>query len=143
MRLILVVLVVVVVACTAQDVAVSSGMARFSEYPDDLIAAFKAACEGPAQSFDEPAPGLFECSEYLPPEPTAAIILNFDGTPEDLPVLVIRFRTTQEPESYLVENDVFLRIPQRDGKVLQVRSPDPELNRVLDQLYVLSGGVPA
>lgn len=129
-------------ACATQDVAVSSGKARFTEYPDTLFAAFKSACEGPAQSFNRPAPDLVECREYLPPQTTAAIIVNFDGTPEDLPELVIRFRAEQQEPGYLVENDVFLNVPQREGNPVQVRMPDPKLSRTLDALYVRAGGVP-
>ncbi len=97
---------VCLVGCTTQDVAPATGDARFSDYPETLITAFRAACEGPAQTFSNPKPNLFECEEYLPPEPTAAIILNYDGTTDDLPVLVIRFRTTKESAGYLVENDL-------------------------------------
>jgi len=129
-------------ACATQDVAVSSGKARFTEYPDALIDAFETACEGPAQSFSRPAPNLIECREYLPPATTAVIILSFDGPPEALPALVIQFRTIEDAPGYLVENDVFLNVPQKSGVPLQVRRPDPKLSRTLDALYKRAGGVP-
>jgi len=134
--------IVVLGACATQDVEVSSGKARFTEYPDALIEAFESACEGPAQSFRRPGPDVVECREFLPPQTTAAIILNFDGTPEDLPELVIRFRTQIDAPGYLVENDVFLNVPQKSGRPLQVRKPDHKLSRTLDSLYVRAGGVP-
>jgi hypothetical protein len=107
-----------------------------------LIEAFKSACSGPAQSFHRPEPDLYECREYLPPEPTAAIILNFDGTPEDLPQLVIRFRTRPDGTDFLVQNDVFLKVPQKTGVPLQVRQNDQRMLRTLNLLYRRAGGVP-
>lgn len=129
-------------ACATQDVGVSSGKARFTEYPEALFAAFQSACGGPAQSFAQPSSDLVECREYLPPETTAAIIFSFNGTPEDLPELVIRFRAEESEPGYVVQNDVFLNVPQRGGLPLQVRRTDPQLNRTLDALYERAGGVP-
>lgn len=134
--------IVVLGACTTQDVVVSSGKARFAEYPVALIDALESVCGGPAQSFVRSDPDIVECREFLSPETTAALILNFDGTPEDLPEQVIRFSTQVEPTGYLVENDVFLNVPQKTGRALQVRKPDARLNRTLDALYERAGGIP-
>jgi hypothetical protein len=131
-----------VVACAPQQTTPYSGKARFADYPATLFAAFQTACTGPAQSFSRPSPDRVECREYLPPEPTAAIILSFDGTPEDLPQLVIRFTTEAAGDGFLVQNDVFLNVPQKSGAPLAVRRQDPRLERVLDALYRRSGGVP-
>lgn len=129
-------------ACATQDIAPASGKARFTAYPDPLVAAFQAACSSPAQKFRRPEPDLIECREYLPPEPTAALILQYGGTPEDLPQLVVRFRTRRDDPGFLVENDVFLNVPQKSGRALQVRQPDSRFNRKLDDLYRRAGGVP-
>ncbi|WP_146345553.1 hypothetical protein [Falsiphaeobacter marinintestinus] len=133
---------VVLGACTTQDVDVTSSKARFTSYPTDLLAAFESACMGPAQTFSAPGPDLVECREYLPPEPTAAIILNYDGTPEDLPQLVIRFRTLADTPGFVVENDVYLNVPQKAGTEIQVRHYDTRLHRTLEELYKRAGGVP-
>ncbi len=129
-------------ACAAPLAEVSSGKARFASYPDALIQAFESVCDGPAQTFQRPEPDTIECREYLPPDATAAIILNFDGTLENLPELVIRFRTQPDGLQYLVENDVFVRVPQKTGRALLVRRPDARLSRKLDALYLRAGGVP-
>lgn len=149
MRPVLIPVLVVLGACATQDVAAGSGKARFTEYPETLFAAIESACTDPAQSFSRStatqAPDMVECREYLPPEPTAAIILKYDGTPRDLPQLVIRFSTQPDgPGStqYLVENDVFLNVPQKTGRPLQVRQIDPRMRRTLDALYLRAGGVP-
>lgn len=142
MRRSLALLLVVLGACTTQDVEKAHSKARFASYPTDLLAAFESACTGPAQTFSSPAPDLVECREYLPPEPTAAIILNYDGTPENLPQLVIRFHTTADAPGYVVQNDVYLNVPQKEGNEIQVRHYDTRLHRTLEELYKRAGGVP-
>lgn len=123
----------------AQNVAMPK--ARFTHYPDSLLNAFRSACSQPAQSYSRLDADTVECREYLPPEATAAIILNFDGTHEELPELVIRFRTEAADTGYLVENDVFIHVPRRNGPALNVRRNDPHLKRTLGRLYTYSGGV--
>lgn len=124
---------------TVQNVAMPK--ARFAQYPDSLLGAFRSACSEPAQSFNRLDANTVECREFLPPEATAALILNFDGTHEELPELVIRFRTQAAETGYLVENDVFIHVPRRNGPALNVRRNDPHLKRTLGQLYTYSGGV--
>ena len=132
----------VLASCAPQDVAVSSGKARFASYPDTLLAAFETACTGPAQQFSRIDDDLVECREYLPPEPTAALILGYNGTTEDLPQLVIRFRTIANATGYLVENDVFVNVPQKSGDPIHVYQKDSRTLRRLDQLYLRAGGIP-
>lgn len=133
---------VALTACAQIESDPPSSRARFPTYPTDLLAAFESACSGPAQSFSAPAPDLVECRELLPPEPTAAIILGYNGTPEKLPQLVIRFRTRADEPGFLVENDVYLNVPQKTGQDIQVRQYDTRLHRTLSQLYEKAGGTP-
>jgi hypothetical protein len=140
MRLLFVPFVALLGACSAALPPPSSGKARYDAYPETLLAAFRSACTGRAQSFVRPSDGIAECREFLPPEATAAIILSFDGTAEDLPELVIRFETLADSEGYLVSNDVFLNVPQKSGDPLQVRQTDPRLTRAFDALYQRTGG---
>ncbi|SFT83786.1 hypothetical protein [Sedimentitalea nanhaiensis] len=133
---------VVVAACSPQDMVETTGKARFADYPDSLLDALEAACDGPAQNFVRPAPDSVECREFLPPKPTAAIILSYDGTPEHLPQLVIRFQTRPDAPGYVVQNQVFLNVPQKHGAPLHVRQDDPKLNRELAELYRRTGGIP-
>ncbi len=137
-----VLLIVGIGACATQDVVGGSGRARFSDYPDSLVAALESACGEPAQTFARPAPDTVECREYLPPKETAAIILTYDGTPEDLPQLVIRFQTSRDGTGFLVQNRVFLNVPRLHGAPLQVPQSAPALNRALDVLYLRAGGMP-
>ncbi|MBK0329412.1 hypothetical protein I5535_19240 [Rhodobacteraceae bacterium F11138] len=132
----------ILAACAPQDMVEASRTARFSEYPDSLLSALERACDGPAQTFSRPSTDTIECRQYLPPRPTAAIILTYDGTPEDLPQLVIQFRTSPDAPGYLVQNQVFLNVPQKSGSVLHVRQQDARLDRELAGLYRRTGGVP-
>jgi hypothetical protein len=131
---------VVVCGCVTQDLGPSSGKARFSDYPEQLIEAFAVACEGPTQSFRRPSQDVVECREILPPEPTAAIILQYDGTLNDLPELVIRFSTDRSGPDYVVSNDVFLNVPQKSGDAVQVRMESDRLQQRFDDLYRRAGG---
>lgn len=135
-------LTVVLAGCATQDIVVPNAKARFASYPDSLISAMQSACTGAAQRFSRPTRDSIECHEYLPPEPTAAIILTYDGTPSDLPELVIRFRIRKDAPGFLVENDVYLSVPQKSGGVVHVPQKDPRLNRVVAKLYGRAGGVP-
>lgn len=142
MRRLIALCLVALTGCATQDIAVSSGKARFASYPTSLIDAFETACTGPAQQFSRIDANLVECREHLPPEPTAMLILSYDGTTEDLPQLVIRFKTTPNASGYVVENDVFVIVPQKTGEQLRVYPDDKHLLRSLDALYRRAGGVP-
>lgn len=133
---------VAIAACTPQDMGELSGKARFSEYPDSLISALEFACTGPAQTFVRSNRESVECREYLPPEATAAIILSYDGTPTDLPQLVIRFQTAPDGQDYVVRNDVYLNVPQKSGPPLHVRQHDARMSRLIADLYRRAGGLP-
>ena len=78
----------------------------------------------------------------MPPQITAAFILEYSGVPEDLPRLVIRFRAEPQSDTFLVSNDVFVNVPQRTGGPRQVPFEDRRLRRQLDLLYINAGGVP-
>ena len=129
-------------ACAPQDVGPSSGKARFSEYPQTLFSAFQASCTGPTRRFARSGSDAVECREFMTPQITAAFILEYSGTPEDLPRLVIRFRAEEDSDSYIVTNDIFVNVPQRYGGPRQVPYQDRRLRQQLDVLYINAGGVP-
>ncbi len=131
-------------ACAPQHDVVSSGQARFSEFPEPLYAAVQAACAGPAQSFSRPEPGIIECRELLSPDVTAAVILGLDGTIEDLPELVIRFSATEALDGigYMVKNDIFLNVPRKDASTARVGLEDRRMSRTINALYRKAGGTP-
>ena len=142
MTRLLIPMMLLLAGCAAQDVGPSTGKARFSDYPEPLFQAFEASCTGPARSFSSDGRNMAECRELMPPRITAAFILEYTGVPEELPRLVIRFRAEPDDGSYLVSNDVFINVPQRDGGPRQVPFEDPQLRRQLDLLYINAGGVP-
>lgn len=142
MRYTLPLILVLLGACAPQSGPATSGKARFAQYPTGLFEALESACEGDAQTFLRIGRERVECREYLPPEQTAAIILAHDGTPTDLPQLVIRFDTRADGPGWLVENDVFLSVPQKSGKALELRDSNPQLDQTLNALYQRAGGAP-
>ncbi|MEM8732195.1 MAG: hypothetical protein AAGF79_19970 [Pseudomonadota bacterium] len=135
---------VLAAACAPQDPEITSGRARFPAFPEPLYAAFQAACTGPAQFYNRPDRNFAECRELLPPDTTAAIILSYDGSVEDLPELVIQFKTTEPLDGigYLVQNDIYLNVPRRDASAVEVRLPDERLDRTINALYRRAGGTP-
>ncbi|WP_333685178.1 hypothetical protein [Pontibaca methylaminivorans] len=116
--------------------------ARFDSYPHLLFTAVEMACSSPAQHFQRPERDRVECREYLPPEPTAALILMHDGTPEDLPQVVMRFDTRAEASGWLVENDLFVNVPRRGTTALELRDAEAPPRRTLHRLYRDAGGRP-
>ncbi|MEM7320842.1 MAG: hypothetical protein AAF408_17705 [Pseudomonadota bacterium] len=130
------------VGCATQDLVAVSPAARFSDYPDDLFAAFEMSCAGPSRSFTQPNANLYECREYMPPGATAAAILEYDGHPEDLPQLVIRFRTSDLNPDVLVKAELFLNVPQKEGLPKRIAPADRRLTAKINRLFAAAGGTP-
>ncbi|KUJ86242.1 hypothetical protein AVO45_02875 [Ruegeria marisrubri] len=132
----------VLAACTSQDVGGPARSAAFPEFPENLFAAFEAACADPGQEFRRVEKGTFECRQLLPPETTAYLILNFDGYPQKLPESVIQLSSTQTAQGYQVDADMFLLVPQKSGRILKIAVKSPTLDRKLARLYRVAGGTP-
>jgi len=96
----------------------------------------------PAQKYQRFSRNLAECREYLDPESTAAAILSYDGTTDDLPQLVIRFESWPDGQDYLLRTDTYLNVPQKSGGPIHVIFPSNQYDRSLKHLYRVSGGVP-
>ncbi|MEP2027779.1 MAG: hypothetical protein ABJI96_03605 [Paracoccaceae bacterium] len=116
--------------------------ARFTERPTHLFAALEETCTRPADTFVRKGPDLMQCRTYLPPEPTAAIILNYDGTIKDLPELVVQLSGQSDADSYVLENSYFLNVPQLGGSTLHVRQGDRRVERRMNSLMRAAGGTP-
>ncbi len=116
--------------------------ARFTERPDHLFAALEETCTKPADTFVRKSPDQVQCRTFLPPKPTAAIILNYDGTIRDLPELVVQLSGQVDADSYVLENSYFLEVPQLRGPTLQVRQGDRRVERRMISLLRAAGGVP-
>lgn len=116
--------------------------ARFTERPAHLFAALEETCTEPADTFVRKSPDLVQCRTFLPPKPTAAIILSYDGTIKDLPELVVQLSGQIDADSYVLENSYFLDVPQLRGPTLQVRQGDRRVERRMISLMRAAGGVP-
>ena len=110
----------VIVACAPQDVPPPSRSAQFETYPKRLFDTFETDCSGPAERFEKTGNRVFECSELLPPNATAFLILTYDGYPQDLPESVTRLTSTKTRSGYRVDAEMFFNVPQRTGAAVEV-----------------------
>ena len=102
----------------------------------------EALCDGPRQNVVKPDRNQLRCESLSDPESTAAMILQFDGTVEDLPKLVIAFSERPTDEGYLMTIDNYIRVPGRDGGAQQVRFVDPRVTDNLAEFLKTAGGRP-
>lgn len=134
--------IVVLGACVTQDVVEFGTKARFATYPKRLFAALEASCADPADTFRRPARDTVECRSYLAPSTTAALIIEFDGTTEKLPQLVLRFEAARETPGYVVNYDAYIDVPQSSGPGVRVSQQGPEVSRRMAEIFTVSGGQP-
>lgn len=116
--------------------------AYFTGYPERLFLAAAAVCNKPGQTVVRGGRDRVHCESLPDVESAAALILQFDGTVEDLPTFVISFAGRPTPEGYLVTADNYIRVPQRLGGAQQIRFPDPEISRDMAQILTAAGGRP-
>lgn len=129
-------------APTAGQAPTGAQQAYFTGYPERLFAAAALTCDGPGQSVVQPNANEVRCESLPDPESAAAIILQFDGSIEDLPKFVISFAGRDSAQGYLVTADNYIRVPLRDGGVQQIRFPDPTVERDVKDLLEAAGGRP-
>lgn len=136
----------IVAGCTPingeADLVDGRTQARFTERPTHLFAALEETCTNPADTFLRKGPDLVQCRTFLPPEATAAIILNYDGTIKKLPELVVQLSGQADEESYVLENSYFVNVPQLSGSTVHIRQGDRRVERSMISLMRAAGGVP-
>ena len=126
----------------AGDVLGSAAQAYFEGYPERLFSVAEDLCDGPGQSVVKPNRNQVRCESLPDPESAAAIILQYDGTVEDLPKLVISFSGRATELGYLMTVDNYIRVPGRDGGAQQIRFEDEEVTDSLNELLQTAGGRP-
>lgn len=114
--------------------------AVFAEYPQFLFDAIAASCDGPGRQVVRPAPDELRCEGLPPVEAAAALILDFDGTVDDLPRYVSSVAIAEDAAGYTVTADTYIRIPQSGGTVRIVRIPDPQLDALIRSVFEGAGG---
>jgi hypothetical protein len=124
------------------EAATSASQAYFTEYPERLFFVAAELCDGPGQSVVKPNRNQVRCESLPDPESAAALILQFDGTVEALPKLVIDFSGRDTPQGYLMTVDNYIRVPQRNGGAQQIRFEDLEIANDLAELLESAGGRP-
>lgn len=116
--------------------------AYFKGRPARLFGAAAAVCNNPGQTVVRPNANEVRCESLPDPESAAAIILQFDGSVEDLPKMVIAFSGRDTAQGYLVTADNYIRVPLRDGGIQQIRFPDLRVQQDLTELLTSAGGRP-
>ncbi|MCF2903805.1 hypothetical protein L0666_02300 [Octadecabacter sp. CECT 8868] len=129
-------------APNAGEAPTGAQQAYFPSYPSTLFFAAGAACDGPGQSIVRPSRNEVRCESLPDPESAAAIILNFDGTVEELPKTVISFSGRETAQGYLVTADTYIRVPQRSGGSQLVRFPNEQVQQDMSELLRAAGGRP-
>jgi len=152
MRKLIVCLILATSACTTQPTRTAvtpvvngpsfGASAYFASYPDHLFEAAEAVCTGPGQDIVRKGENQLSCESLPTPETAAGLILQFDGTVEELPKHVITFSGQQDSTGYLVTTDSYIRIPQRSGDPQRLRFPDPALQENFEELLLRAGGRP-
>lgn len=120
----------------------SAAQAYFKDYPARLFFVAEELCDGPGQSVVKPNRDQVRCESLPDPESAAALILQYGGTVEALPKLVIAFSGRDTTEGYLMTVDNYIRVPQRDGGAQQVRFVDQQVTDSLAELLATAGGRP-
>ncbi len=131
-----------IVACTPQDVRPPARSAQFEDFPKRLFDTFEISCDGPGERFESTGNRVFECTELLPPDMTAFLILNYDGYPQDLPKSVMRLTTTKNNSGYRVDAELYFNVPRKSGPSVKVPVESETLDKALGALYQALGGSP-
>ncbi len=124
------------------DAAPGSPRAFFAAYPEALLMAVEQSCEGPGQSVIRPTDAELRCEGLPPVDATAALILQYDGTVDDLPRYVSSIALAESDGGYVVTADNYIRVPQQEGGQRIVRFPDERLDAVITDVFVRAGGQP-
>lgn len=115
--------------------------ALFATYPGAFFDDFAASCRASGATVVRPGADELRCESLPDPGLAAALILEFDGTVEALPVFVDRVYVEPVSEGFVVTTDSFLRIPQRDGTTDELRAPTEELVQSMRDALVRAGGM--
>lgn len=116
--------------------------ALYDAFPLQLFDAHAQVCNEPGETVVRPSYSEIRCEALMPPDITGSLILEFDGTVEDLPRLVTAFIVQDAEDAFLVIADSYIRIPQREGGIREIRLNNPEMQSTLRELFRRSGGRP-
>ena len=116
--------------------------AFYPEYPALFVTNFAANCTDPQDRLSRIDADTFVCESLPDPETAAALILQFDGRVDALPTFVSVVETQEVANGYVVTADAFIRVPGRDGRVIQFRPLEAELRDRLTEAYRATGGAP-
>ena len=116
--------------------------AYFTGYPSHLFQAAKAICSDPGDTFIQTGANQVRCESTPAPQAAAALILQYNGTVDELPKFVIAFNGEQQTAGYLVTADSYILVPLRTGGATLLRLPNPEIREGFETLLEQAGGRP-
>ncbi|MEL6915054.1 MAG: hypothetical protein AAFP13_11180 [Pseudomonadota bacterium] len=116
--------------------------ALFQSFPAPLFEAIASGCQGQLDRLTLVSRNELLCETLPTPEAAAALILQFDGDVEDLPVLVTTLEATESAAGFTVVTEYFYRVPQIGGQVAEVRFAEPRVQRTIRRAFAAAGGTP-
>ena len=130
----------ILAACTPSTPQQLSHSARFPDHPNKLFEVFEESCSGPAQTYLRLRATTAECRSLMSPDQTAFTILNYAGTTDDLPQLVIAIASQPDGKEHLVTIQAYLNVPQKAGGVIHVVFPSRQNSARMESLLRIAGG---
>ena len=115
--------------------------ARFDERPEQLHLAFRASCQGPADSYSDRGADEAICQMIPPPDVAAGLIVQFDGALE-VPMIVVERMTRKVDDGYVVGISYFATVPKKSGNDQRVYLRSRGLDRIIENLFRAYGGRP-
>lgn len=115
--------------------------AFFESFPTLLFASIASRCQADTDRLTRPSQSELICESLPTPEAAAALILEFDGDVEELPVLVTTLSAEEEAGGFAVTTEYYYLVPQRSGEVAEIRFAEPRVQRTIRRALSAAGGV--
>jgi hypothetical protein len=149
MRLCLLTALLALSACAptlhgATEAALRGGaqQAYFENFPEVLFLAIAETCAGPAQTVVRPNRDEIRCETLPTPQDAAGLILEHNGTVENLPRFIYGVKSVTSGDGRIVTADTYISVPQRDGGIRRIRLRDAHLEAEMREILILTGGRP-
>lgn len=114
--------------------------ASYDVFPSVLFEATAETCSEPQDTLVRPSANEVRCESLLPPDLTAAAIVEFGGNINNLPKSVFGFVAVPNDQGFIVSAIAYLRVPQENGSAnLIALDVETEINE-LRELFEATNG---
>ena len=128
-------------ATSEQDLPVRRAV--FATEPAPLDAAFRSSCDSPGDELRQVSRAVIQCRIPPPPDLAAFLLLQYDGA-LTAPSLVVQKQTARDAEAaFVVELSYFAEVTQKSGNARRIYFKQRDLDQLMDQLLLASGGTAA